>query len=201
MILQRIIGFHRLTPPPQNRKYDHFSHVSFPVYFLQLLELQVIDWLRLPLWKGFATSTIVGAEGLIRASRLALVQCINAKEAKQQQAMLLMIVQDLSTILSDSLQDDRYAVPIMELLAFLIDGYIPSIPEGSESLSVPPVSLLCINLSRDYLTHLPLVFEKYLSSSRKRILNHPTYNDLKLQSKSTRHYQDFHNYDSKSSKS
>ena len=108
--------------------------------------MQAIDWLRLPLLKGFATSAIVGAEGLIRASRLALVQCINAKEAEQQQAMLLMIVQDLSTLLSDNLQDDRYAIPIIELLAFLIDGYIPSIPEGSESMSVPsaPLHLLGI---------------------------------------------------------
>ena len=106
--------------------------------------MQTIDWLRLPLLKGFATSAIVGAEGLIRASRLALVQCINAKEAGQQQAMLLMVVKDLSTILSDNLQDDRYAIPVIELLAFLIDGYIPSIPEGSESLSVAPVPLLCI---------------------------------------------------------
>ena len=99
--------------------------------------MQAIDWLRLPLLKGFATSAIVGAEGLVRASRLALVQCINAKEAEQQQAMLLMVVKDLSTILSDNLQDDRYAIPVIELVAFLIDDYIPSIPEGSESLSVP----------------------------------------------------------------
>ena len=54
--------------------------------------------------------------------------------------MLLMVVKDLSTILSDNLQDDRYAIPVIELLAFLIDGYIPSIPEGSESLSVPSLS-------------------------------------------------------------
>lgn len=119
------------------RKYDHFSHVSFPDYFVQLLELKAIDWLRLPLFQGLATSAVAGAEGLIRASRLALVQCINSKENEQRQAMLLMILRDLSTILSNSLQDDRYAIPIMELLAFLIDGYIISIPEGSESMSVP----------------------------------------------------------------
>lgn len=123
-----------------SRKYDHFSHVSFPDYFVQLLELQAIDWLRLPLYQGLATSAVAGAEGLIRASRLALVQCINSKKAEQREAMLPMILKDLSTILSENLQDDRFAIPIMELLAFLVDGYISSIPEGSEQMSVPCLS-------------------------------------------------------------
>lgn len=123
-----------------NRKYDHFSHMSFPDYFVQLLELQTIDWLRLPLYQGLATSTVAGTEGLIRASRLALVQCLNSRKTEQREAMLLMILKDLSTILSENLQDDRYAIPTIELLAFLVDGYIPSIPEGSEQMSVTRLS-------------------------------------------------------------
>lgn len=118
------------------RKYDHFSHVSFPDYFLQLLELQAIDWLRLPLFQGLVTSTIAGAEGLIRSSRLALVQCINRKDAAEKQQFMLMIIKDLTTVLGENLRDDRYAVPTMELLAFLIDGYVSSIPEGSEQMYV-----------------------------------------------------------------
>lgn len=120
-----------------SRKYDHFSHVSFPDYFVQLLKLQEIDWLRLPLYQGLATSAVAGAEGLIRASRLALVQCINNKKAEQREPMLLMMLKDLSTILSENLQDDRFAIPIMELLAFLVDGYILSILKGSEQMSAP----------------------------------------------------------------
>lgn len=116
------------------RKYEHFSHVSTPEYFLQLLELHAVDWLRLPLLQGLATSAVAGAEGLIRATRLALVHFINGKLPGARQETLLSVLKELSIILSDNLHDDRYAIPTMEFLAFLIDGYIPSIPEGSETL-------------------------------------------------------------------
>lgn len=116
------------------RKYEHFSHVSTPEYFLQLLELQTVDWLRLPLLQGIATSAVAGAEGLIRATRSALVQFINRQEPATQQKTLLAMLKELSVILSDNLHDDRYAIPAMEFLAFLIDGYILCIPEGSEAM-------------------------------------------------------------------
>ena len=50
------------------------------------------------------------------------------------------IIKDLLVVLNDVLQDDRYAIPILELLAFLLDAYVPSIPEGLEPRSVlsPP---------------------------------------------------------------
>ncbi|KAE8350619.1 tubulin folding cofactor D C terminal-domain-containing protein [Aspergillus coremiiformis] len=119
--------------PPLQRKYEHFSHVSLPDYFLQLLELQAIDWLRLPLFQGVATSAVAGAEGLVRSSRSALVQSINKYEVEQRPNIVTSIVKDLMVALSDNLQDDRYAIPILEFLAFLLDGYISSIPHSSES--------------------------------------------------------------------
>lgn len=119
-----------------SRKYDHFSHVSFPDYFLQLLELQEVGWLRLPLFQGFATSSVAGAEGLIRSSRLALVQYITSKNIAEQQQFILMIIKDLSTVLGDNLKDDRYAIPVMELMAFLLDGFVPSVQADSESMYV-----------------------------------------------------------------
>lgn len=171
--------------------------MSFPDYFLQLLELLAIDWLRLPLLQGLATSAVAGAEGLIRASRLALVQCINGKKAEQRQAMVTMVVKNLSTILSDNLQDDRYAIPIMELLAFLIDGYIPFIPEDSESMSVADNSRTVPNRHTDMLS---LAFEKYSSSSKKHTSNRPTYSASKLQSRSIHRCPDSRNYDRKFSR-
>ncbi|OJJ37236.1 hypothetical protein ASPWEDRAFT_131348 [Aspergillus wentii DTO 134E9] len=118
--------------PPLQRKYEYFSHVSAPDYFLQLLELQTIEWLRLPLFQGIATSAVAGTEGLIHASRSALTQCINSQEGEEQRNILIETLKDLIVILNDNLQDDRYAIPTMELLAFLVDGYVSSIPEGSE---------------------------------------------------------------------
>ncbi|RAH69606.1 tubulin-specific chaperone D [Aspergillus aculeatinus CBS 121060] len=105
--------------PPLLNKFDHFSHVSTAEYFLQLLSLQQIPWLRTPLFQGLATSAVAGSEGLIRASRAALVRsyCL------QQQGYLLALLTDLSRILATNLQDDRYAIPVMEFVGFILDGF------------------------------------------------------------------------------
>ncbi|PWY84933.1 hypothetical protein BO70DRAFT_395611 [Aspergillus heteromorphus CBS 117.55] len=113
--------------PPLTRKYEHFSHVSSVGYFLQLLQLQDIDWLRLHLFQGLATSTVAGSEGLIRSTRAALVQRI--QEAEQRQSLAVAIVNDLTKILGENLQDDRFAIPVLELLAFLLDGFVCNVSE------------------------------------------------------------------------
>ncbi|GIJ86129.1 hypothetical protein Asppvi_005003 [Aspergillus pseudoviridinutans] len=118
--------------PPLQKKYDHFSHVSSTDYFLQLLQLQAIDWLRLPLFQGLATSAVAGAEGLIRSTRLALVQSLSRYSGTEQQIKARAILKDLGVILSDNLHDDRYAIPSMEFAAFLLDGYVSSVSEESE---------------------------------------------------------------------
>ncbi|RDK42832.1 hypothetical protein M752DRAFT_318973 [Aspergillus phoenicis ATCC 13157] len=117
--------------PPLIRKYDHFSHVSSAEYLLQLLQLQSIDWLRQPLFQGLATSAVAGSEGLIRSSRSALVQSI--QEAEDPQTAVLAIIKDLAAILGEYLQDDRFAIPVLELLAFLLDSFVFSVPDDSAS--------------------------------------------------------------------
>ncbi|OOF97472.1 hypothetical protein ASPCADRAFT_144028 [Aspergillus carbonarius ITEM 5010] len=114
--------------PPLARKYEHFSHVSSVEYLLQLLHLQDIDWLRKPLFQGLATSAVAGSEGLIRSSRSALVRSI---QETGQETAAMAIIKDLMSILSENLQDDRYAIPVLELLAFLLDGFVCSIPDES----------------------------------------------------------------------
>ncbi|RAL13986.1 tubulin-specific chaperone D [Aspergillus homomorphus CBS 101889] len=115
--------------PPLLNKYDHFSHVSTTEYFRQLLQLQTVPWLRQPLLQGLATSAVAGNEGLIRATRAALVESIYSHRLQQpsrvetQTAPLLAIIQDLSGILAENLQDDRYAIPALEFLGFLLDGF------------------------------------------------------------------------------
>ena len=153
----------RLTP---NRKYDHFSQVSFPDYFLQLLQLQAVNWLRLPLFQGLATSSVAGAEGLIRSSRLALMQCISSKGTPEQQEFILIIIKDLSTVLGENLKDDRYAIPVMELLAFLIDGFVPSMQSGSEPMYVPaPHPASSKNTPADSSRQFPETFCPYPKSA------------------------------------
>ncbi|KAJ5315463.1 hypothetical protein N7476_005770 [Penicillium atrosanguineum] len=110
-------------PVALKSKYDHFSHVSSQEYFDQLITLYNVQWLRLPLLQGLATSTVAGTEGLIRASRSALIQSINSYGATQRQAVLVEMLQVLSTILTNNVQDDRYAIPTIEFVAFLIDSY------------------------------------------------------------------------------
>ncbi|CAG7998159.1 unnamed protein product [Penicillium olsonii] len=117
--------------PPLERTFEHFSHVSSQEYFTQLFSLYRIDWLRLPLLQGFATSAISGAEGLVRAARSALVQFINSQSSTHRQEVLVLFLEDLSTILNDNLQDDRFAIPAVEFIAFLIDGFVMVVPEGS----------------------------------------------------------------------
>ncbi|CAL5870911.1 uncharacterized protein PFLUO_LOCUS5152 [Penicillium psychrofluorescens] len=117
--------------PPLSSKFEHFSRVSSKEYFLQMFSLQSIDWLRVPLLQGLATSAVAGSEGLVRACRSALAEYLDSFTASQRQEILMNFVKDLSTILSDNLQDDRYAPPTIEFLAFLIDSYINVIPDGS----------------------------------------------------------------------
>ncbi|PYH96298.1 hypothetical protein BO71DRAFT_321191 [Aspergillus ellipticus CBS 707.79] len=113
--------------PPLTSQFDHFTHISSVDYFLQLLQLQDIDWLRLHLFQGLATSAVAGSEGLIRSSRWALVQRIQKAEA--QQTLAIAIIEDLAKILGENLQDDRFAIPVMELLAFLLDGFVYDVSE------------------------------------------------------------------------
>jgi len=105
-----------------SRKYEHVSEVSSSDYFRQLFELLQVDWLRLPLIQGLVTSASAGTEGLIRASRSALVEYINEQDKGQQQIIVVKLLQDLLVILDTNLQDDRYAIPAMEMLSFLLDS-------------------------------------------------------------------------------
>lgn len=123
--LERYLVRAHIYPASANksRRYEHFSHVSSQEYFDQLLTLYAVQWLRLPLLQGLATSAVAGNEGLVRASRSALIQFINSHGAIQRQVLLLDILRVLRSILSTNIQDDRYAIPTIEFLAFLIDSY------------------------------------------------------------------------------
>ncbi|KAL4785547.1 tubulin folding cofactor D C terminal-domain-containing protein [Aspergillus varians] len=127
--------------PPLLSRYEHFSEVSSTDYFVQLLKLQAIDWLRLPLFQGLATSAVAGAEGLIRSTRAALIRSINDHPVEQHPEIATAIIRDLLLILNETLSDDRYAIPILDTLAFLLDGYVTSVP-GFQNPSIKKLFVL-----------------------------------------------------------
>lgn len=109
----------------RNRQFEHFSQVSSFNYFHQLLELLQVENLRRPLIQGLITSASAGTEGLIQSSRFALIDFIETQsddEKKYEWANKL--IEDLVSILETNLADDRYAIPALEISAFLVDTYI-----------------------------------------------------------------------------
>jgi tubulin-specific chaperone D len=97
--------------------------VSSSNYFLQLLGLLQIEWLRVPVIQGVAASAVAGTEGLVRASRLAIAEYINMQEAGEQEHKFRLFIDNLIIILENNLFDDRYAIPAIELSGFLLDSY------------------------------------------------------------------------------
>jgi hypothetical protein len=98
--------------------------VSSAEYFSQLFELLSVDWLRLSLLKGLITSATAGTEGLIRASRFALVEYIRRGDEGMRKSRKTTILKDLVSLLEETMEDDRYAIPAVEIFAFLLDSCI-----------------------------------------------------------------------------
>lgn len=107
-----------------SRRYDHFSDMSSPEYFSQLLTLLQVDWLRRPLLKGLVTSISAGTEGVVRASRLSIVQYIHQQDKETRRTFQATIFDDLLSIFEDIIDDDRYAIPLVDSIAFLLENYL-----------------------------------------------------------------------------
>ncbi|DAA79608.1 TPA_exp: putative Tubulin-specific chaperone D [Trichophyton benhamiae CBS 112371] len=108
--------------PPLETRFDHFSEVSTVAYFSQLITLVQVEWLRLPLIKGLVTSLTAGADSLIISSRTAVVEFINSQNDNTRYRMQRDIFMSLLIVLEESITDDRYAIPTVESLAFLIEN-------------------------------------------------------------------------------
>lgn len=106
------------------RKYDHFSEVSSEEYFSQLVMLLEVDWIRPTLLQGLVTSISAGAEGVVRSSRFAIVQYINDKDENTRNELQATVFNDLLTILENEMDDDRYAIPVVDTLAFLLENCV-----------------------------------------------------------------------------
>lgn len=109
--------------PPLQVDIEYFSDVSRRGYFSQLLSLIQVPWLRRPLVKGFASSVSFGSEGLIRESRYALIQFLEAdvgNKSRRQRCIALLVAS--TEELECNLHDERYAVPLVEFIAFILDA-------------------------------------------------------------------------------
>lgn len=107
------------------------SQVSSSDYFEQLLSLLSISWLRLPLFKGFMTSAGGGADSLLCGARHGLIAFLAKSDLSSDPASETVIsasslVSDLHVLIEENSQDDRYVVPAMEVLAFVVAENFPS---------------------------------------------------------------------------
>ncbi|OJD19110.1 hypothetical protein AJ78_00896 [Emergomyces pasteurianus Ep9510] len=116
--------------PRLTRKYEHFSEVSGEDYFLQLFDLLQVAWFRPALSRGLVTSATSGTEVVVRSARFALLQYINKQDEKQRNNICVKLIEDWLSILESDNDDDRYAIPAVEMIAFLLDNcFVHSSPD------------------------------------------------------------------------
>ncbi|KAI5305824.1 Serine/threonine kinase [Ascosphaera pollenicola] len=108
--------------PPLERTFSHFSETSSAAYFLQILHLSEVPVLRPQLFKGLATSATMGSESLIKASRYSLLEYMRQIDDASRTREMSNILGDLMAELYTSISDDRYALPIVELIAFILNN-------------------------------------------------------------------------------
>jgi hypothetical protein len=107
--------------PVLARSYLHLADISSKTYYRQLLELLKVDWLRAHIIEGIVSSAAAGTEVLGVASRAAILEYIQDQPADIQLDVFMTFLTVLTKQLRTSVNDDRVAIPTMELLAFLIE--------------------------------------------------------------------------------
>ncbi|KAI9777363.1 MAG: hypothetical protein M1835_005261, partial [Candelina submexicana] len=97
--------------------FDSVGQVSSHKYFLELLQLLRQKSVRIPLLQGYVTSAGAGSEAIIIASRGALV---DFAEQRDEVYNLCELSTDLVEVLKRNSNNDRVAVPAMEVLSFFL---------------------------------------------------------------------------------
>ncbi|KKY17427.1 putative tubulin-specific chaperone [Phaeomoniella chlamydospora] len=127
---------------PISHQIHHVAETSFPTYFLQLLNLLSHPDIHLPLLQGLTSSTCAGTELIIRSSRSALVTYLLSIRFSSTPFMSSSfehhLLSSLTQILNTTLLDDRYALPTLSLIGFLLtqtltglDPTVPSLPTST----------------------------------------------------------------------
>jgi hypothetical protein len=128
----------------QRERFEH-SLISSKEYFRWLLDLQLNDYLSLSLFQydtnqwsielfeGFVSSADTGSEGLISASRAALVEFCEQGALDDSQDYSIsskgnpaidFVCDSLLQVMRKHITNDRFLVPTMEVLSFLFDAAI-----------------------------------------------------------------------------
>lgn len=69
------------------------------------------------------TSATTGTEVVVRSARFALLQYINSQNDEQKNNICAKLIEDWLSILESDNDDDRYAIPAVEMIVFLLDNY------------------------------------------------------------------------------
>ena len=93
------------------------GQVSSVEYYLQVVKLCSIDWVKTSLLEGLVTSIGASSEPILCASRTAVVAHLEDVDNTD----LLTFWQSVSGILRDSTSNERLVIPVLEVLAFLIE--------------------------------------------------------------------------------
>ena len=89
-------------------------------YYLQVVRLCSVDWVKTSLLEGLVTSMGAGSEPILCASRAALVAYLEDVSNSD----LMTFWQCVSCILRDSTSNERLVVPLLDVLAFLLETQI-----------------------------------------------------------------------------
>ena len=97
-------------------RFSDVGQVSSMVYYLQLLSLTSIGWLRQPLLEGIVTSVGAGSETVLLASRAAIVHTMEGIPFGER----VTLWDCLLRIIHPDSQNERLVVPVLEVLGFLL---------------------------------------------------------------------------------
>ena len=99
------------------RAFPDVARISTFEYYMQMLSVSLIEWVRSPLLEGFVTSAGAGSESVLRASRAAFV----AHSEKTNNGDIALLCNSLIGVLKRETAKDRLAVPVLEICGFLFD--------------------------------------------------------------------------------
>ncbi|MCJ1390931.1 hypothetical protein MMC18_003792 [Xylographa bjoerkii] len=107
---------HNVDDIESSLTFSDVGQVSSVAYYLHLMSLSSIQWLRQPLLRGIVTSAGAGSEAILFASRAAIVQTMERTPPDE----LPPIWNCLQSILQTEIQNERLVVPVLEVLGFLL---------------------------------------------------------------------------------
>lgn len=74
--------------------------------------------------EGYVGSAGMGSESVVQASRLALVERLDALPMENEELTLVYVANTLLDVFKANLTNDRIVLPLLEVLAFLLDSQV-----------------------------------------------------------------------------